>query len=74
MVLDHSDSERGNALPPHRQRFPINSKVGFFYMHHSTYRILYATAFVTPSVEHWREREITQWVHHEESMQRPIAP
>ena len=28
--------------------------------------------FVTP-VEHWLEREIAQWVHHEGSIQRPIA-
>ena len=30
MVKDHSDSERGNPLPPHRLLFPINSK-GFLY-------------------------------------------
>ena len=29
MVKDHSDSERGNPLPPHRQLFPINSKGSF---------------------------------------------
>ena len=26
-------------------------------------RIAHTTAFVTPVVEHWLEREITQWVH-----------
>ena len=26
MVNDHSDSERGNALPPHELLFPFNSK------------------------------------------------
>ena len=26
MVKDHSDSEKGNALPPHRLFFPISSK------------------------------------------------
>ena len=31
-------------------------------------------AFVTPVVEHWLEREIAQWVHHEGSIQRPTAP
>ena len=31
MVKDHSDSEKGNPLPPHKLLFPINSK--FFYMH-----------------------------------------
>ena len=37
--------------------------IGFFYMHHPTDRIAHTTAFVTPVVEHWPEREITQWVH-----------
>ena len=32
-------------------------------MHHPTYRIAHTTAFVTPVVEHWLEREIAQWVH-----------
>ena len=26
-------------------------------------RIIHNTAFVTPVVEHWLEREIAQWVH-----------
>ena len=30
-------------------------------------------AFVTPVVEHWLEREIAQWVHHEGSIRQPIA-
>ena len=29
MVKDHSDSERGNLLPPHRLLFPICSKGSF---------------------------------------------
>ena len=29
MVKDHSDSERGNPLPPHGLLFPISSKVSF---------------------------------------------
>ena len=32
-------------------------------MHHPTDRIAYNTAFVTPVVDHWLEREIAQWVH-----------
>ena len=32
-------------------------------MHHPTERITNTTAFVTPVVEHWLEREIAQWVH-----------
>ena len=54
MVKDHSDSERGNPLLPH--------------MHHPTDRITHTTAFVTPAVEHWLERKIAQWVHHEGSI------
>ena len=29
MVKDHSDSERGNQLPPHELHFPISSKSSF---------------------------------------------
>ena len=29
MVKDHSDSEKGNLLPPHRLLFPINRKGSF---------------------------------------------
>ena len=62
MVKDDSDSEKGNPLSPHRLLFLINSK-GSFYMHHPTDRIAHTTAFVTPVMEHWLEREIAQWVH-----------
>ena len=48
-------------------------------MHHPTDRIAHTTAFVTPVVEHWLEREIAQWVrpmkdrsdnpsHHEQTL------
>ena len=56
MVKDHSDSEKGNPLLPHRLLFPINSKGSFICT-------IPQTAFVTPVVEHWLEREIVQWVH-----------
>ena len=56
MVKDHSDSERGNLLPPHGLLFSINCK-GFICT------IPHTTAFVTPVVEHCLEREIAQWVH-----------
>ena len=32
-------------------------------MHNPTDRIAHTTAFATPVVEHWLEREIAQWVH-----------
>ena len=73
MVKDHSDSERGNPLRPHRLLFTIMQQ-GFFYMHHPTDRIIYTTAFVIPVVERWLKREIAQWIHHEGSIRRPIAP
>ena len=57
MVKDHSDSEKGNLLPPHRLLLSINSKGSFICT------IPHTTAFVTPVVEHWLEREIAQWVH-----------
>ena len=63
MVKDHSDSEKGNPLPPHRLLLSINSKVFFLNMHHPTDRIAHTTAFGTPAVEHWLEREIAQWIH-----------
>ena len=43
-------------------------------LHHPTNRIAHTTAFVTPVVENWLKREIAQWVHHERSIRRPIAP
>ena len=35
-------------------------------MHHPTDRITHTTAFGTPVVEHWLEREIAQWVRDRE--------
>ena len=58
MVKDHSYSEKGNPLPPHRLLLSINSKGSFICT-----RITHTAAFVTPVVEHWLEREIAQWVH-----------
>ena len=48
MVKDHSDSERGNPLPPHGLLFPLKQQ-WFFYMHHPTDRITHTTAFVYTS-------------------------
>ena len=43
-------------------------------MHHPTDRIKHTTAFVTPVVEHWLEREIASMgPPHEGSIRRPIA-
>ena len=61
MVKDHSDSEKGNPLLPHRLLFLMNSKGSFICTIPD--RIAHTTAFVTPVVEHWLEREIAQWFH-----------
>ena len=65
-VKDDAHSERGNLLLPHGLLFSISSKGSFICIN--------PTAFVTPVMEHWLEREIAQWVHHEGSIRRPIAP
>ena len=65
MVKEHSDSEKGNPLLPHRLLFPINSKGSFICTIPD--RIAHTMAFVTPVVEHWLEREIAQWVHPHEA-------
>ena len=58
MVKDHSDSEKGNPLPPHRLLLSINSKGSFICT--ILDRITHTTTFVTPVVEHWLERELKQ--------------
>ena len=58
MVKDHSDSQKGNLLPPHGLLFSINSKGSFI-----------CTAFVTQVMEHWLDTTtecVTQ--KHPESM------
>ena len=60
MVKDHSDSKKGNPLPPHRLLLSIKCKGSFIC---TTDRITHTTAFVTAVVDHWLEREIAQWVH-----------
>ena len=60
MVKDHSDSERGNLLLPHRLLFPISSKGSFICIIPD--KMTHTTAFVTPVVEHWLEREIAKQI------------
>ena len=69
MVKDHSDTERGNLLPPlHGLLFLISSK-GSFICTHPTDRITHTTTFVTPVVEHWLEmRNSSMGPLHEESI------
>ena len=35
--------------------------------------IAHTKAFVTSAVEHWLDREISQWFHHEGSIRQPTA-
>ena len=72
MVKDHSDSEKGNPLHHIGYSFWLTTRV--FYMYHPIYRITHTMVFVTPVVEHWLQREIAQWVHHEGSIWWPNAP
>ena len=69
MVKDHSDSEKGNPLPPHRLLFTINSK-GSFYMHHPTYHGLCYTSRGALA----GTRNSSMGSPHEGSIRRPIAP
>ena len=74
MFKDHTDSERGNRFPPP----PIwttlsDQQQGFCLMHHPTDRITHSTAFATPVVEHWLEREIAHWVHDMRSIQQAMS-
>ena len=59
MVKNHSDSERGNLLPPHRLHFPISSNSSFICIIPQR-EITHTTAFVTPVAEHWLE---TKWLN-----------
>ena len=54
MVKDHSDSEKGNPLPPHRLLLSINSK-GYFICTIPQTGLTHTTAFVAPVVEHCLE-------------------
>ena len=54
--------ERVNLLPPHGLLFLIRIKGSFISIIPD--RIIHTTAFITPVMEHWLEREIAQWVHH----------
>ena len=68
MVKNHSDRKRENL----GYSFRLVARVLLYASSHrqdNTYH-----SFVTTVVEHWLEREIAKWVHHEGSIRRPIAP
>ena len=60
MVKDHTDSKRGNPTWTDQYSFRLPARVLVYAPF--TDRIAHATAFVTPVMEHWLEREIAQWV------------
>ena len=73
MVKDHSESERGNPLPPHRLLFPINSKVFLYASSHrqgNTYHSLCYTSRGALA----GTRNSSMGPLHEGSIRRPIAP
>ena len=63
MVKDHSDSNKGNLLQLHGLLFPVSSK-GSVLVHVLCYSSRGALAGT----------RIAQWVYHEGSIRRPIAP
>ena len=63
MVKDHSDSEKGNPLPPHKLLFPINRQ-------DSTYHGLCYTSRGALA----GTRNGSMGSPHEGSIRRPIAP
>ena len=73
MVKDHSDSERGNLLPPHRLLFTINSKVFLYAPSHrqdSTYHGLCYTSRGALA----GTRNSSMGPPHEGSIRRPNPP
>ena len=73
MVKDHSDSDRGNPLPPHRLLFPINSKSVFIFPYHiqdNTYHGLCYTSRGALA----ESRNSSMGLPHEGSIRQPVAP
>ena len=69
MVKDHSDSEKGNLLPPHRLLFPINSKGSFICRQDNTYHSLCYTSRGALA----GTRNSSMGSPHEGLIRRPIA-
>ena len=58
----------------HIYRYKTNKTASVLFVHVALICfVAHTTAFVTRVVEHWLEREIAQYVHHEGSLRRPIA-
>ena len=72
MVKDHSDSERGNLLPPHRLLFLINSK-GFLYALSHRQDNTYHSLCYTSHGALAGKRNSSVGSPHEGSIRRPMA-
>ena len=66
MVKDHSAREETRGRHVGYAFLSISSQGTFICIIPD--RIIHTMAFVKPVVEHWVEREIAQWVHHEGSI------
>ena len=55
-------------------RKPVTAihRQGIVYMYHDTDKILLITAFVTPVVEYWLEREVAQWGFQTNYISQPL--
>ena len=73
MVKDHSDSEKGNPLPPHRLLFPISSK-GYLYAPSHRQDSTYHSLCYTSRGALAGTRNSSMAPPHEGSIRRPIAP
>ena len=73
MVKDHSDSEKGNLLPPHRLLLSINSK-GFLYAPSHRQDNTYHGLCYTSRGALAGTRNSSMGPAHEGSIRRPIAP
>ena len=72
MVNDHSDSEKGNPLPPHRQLLSINRK-GLYAPSHRQDNTYHGLCFTSRGALAGT-RNSSMGPPHEGSIRRPIAP
>ena len=73
MVKDHSDSEKGNPLPPHGLLFPINSKVLLYAPSHRQDSTYHGFCYTSRGALAGTSNS-SMGPPHEGSIQRPIAP
>ena len=72
MVKDHSNSERGNPLPPHGVLFSINSKC---YFYHPIDRITHARPLLHQSwITGWNESTMSECSYHGATSCSEIGP